>query len=872
MEDHDATGTDFQDLARRSLFQTLAASPRNKHRRFCKCFPNGHRIVKADRPFSFSEEAATVVVFLVVLWLVVPGVLSETVAGGEGAAITNQVTTSERKPEKRAVITSDDLMFRAFDCTTPINITTVSFHDSSIARCEELNVEKKYEKKNYVLLQKVYRYEVPVYECVVWTSRLAFICGNDGYTQMAPRESFFYKRHHISGRVCRKMIRRGGMNTYVWDEAALKDATEDEYPLPPKSWVPLRMNGTTYFTWNRLGMTLNMKNRIQCAGGLMNTSHMRVMHMDLLGVTRPMSDMIVTDFVKVTLQQRKAYATPGLDGHSTSLMIDYNQLRLPCALNATECVTEEGAYVWNVTTVDEQCPYYRVREVEGVNISEEGTEESVFLAQDKSLVRLKKVGPQLSACNGIVQGTDFGRLFLSEDVLNSEFARSIPPEEGSSFLYSDLADKYIYHKARDDIEEAVHLLQKEDCEHEAKRDVLAYAKKMAETKTVVDGDTAHLGQGTFVAAAGDGGYIFRCRPILVQASPKRGVCYNALPVRLSDEDARRYQLTKKEPVDPDHPLEPLPLFYLEPKTHRLITTAAENPCVRSLPAIYKNAAGKWLSYQATGLQFESEPLRKGLQRKIGALLASDDELEVDGRGLYDTDTIREIEVFLQARRATDGIPWELERVYRQKHGQRSYNPAHYSGGLGDFYFDAPTPKAMSLFHDLSWFWNGLEKYGQICSVIIATALLWRFSIWITGVILRLCSVPESPNVCLHVLAAFMPDLARFIRTGRYTPDGGHGPCTEMVRACSDRRGLREHRPAIVRRKANFTQSKGKGYEDYTFQQAEVDEVRREQEELAAQQDEEEPPGYRGHELQELGRQRRLQDIAVAPPPSEASKC
>ena len=59
---------------------------------------------------------------------------------------------------------------------------------------------------------------------------------------------------------------------------------------------------------------------------------------------------------------------------------------------------------------------------------------------------------------------------------------------------------------------------------------------------------------------------------------------------------------------------------------------------------------------------------------------------------------------------------------------------------------------------LSW----LKTYGEICSVVVATILLFRLVAWIVGIILRLSTISLSANPLMHVLWACCPALHGFL--------------------------------------------------------------------------------------------------------------
>ncbi len=660
----------------------------------------------------------------------------------------------------RSPMTLDATMFRAYDCTVPDNVTSTSFYLRDSQQACEGDVQAVEETPTeYLLLQKSRRLEIEVKECRMVTSRLAFSCARSPadwmYNHFAPRECYFNLPTEVTSDECREYWKTKTFPRPSWDAQQIKDKKLKNAPA-----VNLTMERTNYFTWARTGATWNNYYMVHCVGGYFDYNKMRDMHLDdqlqkkkfsKVKSHPDMGRMVVSDDVQLSMFTRKAYITLEEDGSLGPIMVDHNQLILPCDVNSLNCSTTTGTYFWDLPAYPERCPYFQVRQTTGVHVTDpEDHTETTFLADEDALVRLRKKGVPQIACGGMIEATEFNRLFLTKDIDNKYFKRPLPAVEASQFLYSEVADLYVYEKVQDDLARAVKEVQRQRCKEAQGKDVVAYAQKLAETKAVADGDTAHLGKGIFVTAAGDGGYIYRCRPITVKANPEKGKCFNALPVELATPDLETYRRAMQKPEDQYQ-------FYLEPKTHRLITTAAPNLCLESLPAIYQNLYGTWMAQSSTGLRPVSTPESIASSLKHQTSTYARGRLDLDGKGLYDAATVKEIEIFLQARRASEAIPWEMERTYRQKHEQRLFDAGRNWGGISDFYYDVPGTETFTAFRNLQWFWDFLEKYGQLCSIVITTAILWRFVAWLARVAMRLCAVPEVDNYLLHIANAFFPE-------------------------------------------------------------------------------------------------------------------
>ena len=692
--------------------------------------------------------------------------------------------------ERRSPVQLSASTFTAYDCTVPQNVTTISFflnkHEQA---CKDEELSIKQEQKPYLLLQKARRIEIKVRECVMHTSRLAYTCssGTNNHISLMARECYFNQPYFLNVTECRKLWK-----TQQFIRAPIETKLNKEHGFPEhEPTVNLTLNGTTQFPWTRIGLTRNANDDVWCYGGFFWHESMRSMRHDweLPDFTYPkdkrqtsMLNSIVVDDVILSLYERKAYVDVDEDGYMSSVLVDYNQLRLPGKLNDLGCNTTQGTYFWEVPSLEEQCTFFKVRETTGIHVTQPSdAQEMTFIAGDGALIRLQKRGSPEVACNGLVEPTEFERLYLTEDTDNPLFQRPLPPVEHSQFLFSEVADLYVYEKVQDDLARAVDEVQKQRCKETVGRDVVAYARKLAETKAVADGDTAHLGQGLYVTAAGDGGYLYYCRPITVQARPIENKCYNALPVRLLESDLEEYMYAQSGGESSLRP--PIPSFYLEPKSHRLITTAAENPCLKSLPSIYRNVFGKWMAYTADGMTSIPDPhgIDANFQDRADGYVRG--QIDFENYGLYDSRTIREIEIFVMARRASEAIPWNMEQTYRQKHGQRIFDGGLHLGGVTDFYYDVPGADTFSIFRSLEWFWSFLDRYGQACSMVITTAILWRFIAWILRVTMRLCSVPEVDNLLLHIANSFFPEWTEpcVRRAKRRRKQGAAGE--ELMRCC-----------------------------------------------------------------------------------------
>ena len=133
--------------------------------------------------------------------------------------------------------------------------------------------------------------------------------------------------------------------------------------------------------------------------------------------------------------------------------------------------------------------------------------------------------------------------------------------------------------------------------------------------------------------------------------------------------------------------------------------------------------------------------------------------DFQGGGIYDAEAIRRMDLFSQAPRAGQGLAASLAT---QRHPG-----SHLSAVLSTDLFpdmarfkEALSHPAMGFLNSL---WRAIQSYGNICSIVVGTGILIRFSTWLGGVILRLFTTPVVGNPVLHVVGAFFPSFRDFLR-------------------------------------------------------------------------------------------------------------
>ena len=138
------------------------------------------------------------------------------------------------------------------------------------------------------------------------------------------------------------------------------------------------------------------------------------------------------------------------------------------------------------------------------------------------------------------------------------------------------------------------------------------------------------------------------------------------------------------------------------------------------------------------------------------------DLDFQEAGIYDSETIRRLDLFSQAPRAGQGLAASL--AAQQLASDLAADQVRATNLFPDLrpFSNVLSHPALDFFN---WLWNIVQHYGRICSVIVGTAILWKFITWIGGVLLRLCMRPRG-NCVMHILGALCPDLTNTLNRPR----------------------------------------------------------------------------------------------------------
>ena len=678
------------------------------------------------------------------------------------------------------------LEFHGYDCSVPYNATAVTVENGKDCNQRYLKRQQK-EPRRYLLLQESHRIPIKVKECRATFSRLTFQCGAYGHAKINTHECWFGRDMRVDLDMCKMAHERN-----IFERKQLLGDIEDDLPKYQK----LRPGVYNNFHWPRLGWVWpNSENNVLCQGQVHRFSDIYTK-----GHKRESKNTasVVTDYVNFWYQERKAYLIKDFDDldpyyrtPTERIQIDHNQMILPksCKPNDEECIVNGATYYWENPTEGQRCSLFRLRQTDGVDVQEAGGHVT-YISKDDSMIRLTRKRA-VSKCGLEVYATEFDQLFLSEYTKHPPFARPLPDGEGSAFLYANQKLHFVYHELKGDISNAVLELRTSMCEQDVLTRAKEYARRASEQRSVIDGDTVHIKGQLFATSAGETWWVYTCRPLLVTARSTPGVCYDALPVDLRDEDLKRMiadrrrqvvgqeiEVTPEEVVQARNSSEYA--FFLEPKSHRLTGTATADECFPPLPPLYQNRAGEWIAYHGT---YSVAKAPEVLGSAIANLTLPKIRFYPEG-GIYDGQMVKRFERHQQSRRAEQGLVRDVLRGMQGYHLYGQQTPSSFYENIPGM----PSREVLNGLNAFHWFWVLVDKYSTLCALTMGTMILWRFLTFLTGVLIRLCSVPHHPNPFVHVLGAFFPSITERLTQGRYRPRGAVGPCHELADAmcrCQD---------------------------------------------------------------------------------------
>ena len=364
-------------------------------------------------------------------------------------------------------------------------------------------------------------------------------------------------------------------------------------------------------TWSyeEVGRTYYQDGQLRCEGGMFRGA---------------------PDFV-VTVHQRFKLVTDTIVGDKQQISAPGLGLKLKCDIQAGECLTDEGTFIWDLP-VAEECPLARNKNFHGIEaIDNEG--KTVVMSTDGNLVRVIK-GEPVSLCDRVVYSTNYPDLYLYPLTGERPFHRHIHPEEVSITMYINNRDDYLYHHLLETVKDEFQKTLTNDCHQKKETNQMRTWLQHTDPKLA----TWTLGGGTFATAAGEVLYTYACRPMLVKAV-QTDRCFQSLPVR----PLSHFDLVSD-------------LWFLEPLTHRLTKQGVPVPCSLQFAPKYQDYSGKWLT--ATPQIHEAKPPNRP-DRVPHRNLELQGQLDWSRGGIYEQQELRDMETYLDFSRRRDALTYKM---------------------------------------------------------------------------------------------------------------------------------------------------------------------------------------------------------------------
>ena len=506
------------------------------------------------------------------------------------------------------------------------------------------------------------------------------------------------------------------------------------FTTPSDDTFDLEINGITRIAYYAVGGTQPYRDligsQITCSGGTMNikgqTIHNMVQHVE----------------VRITIEQE------GFTAHRDGrLMARGNAVLLPCGYETRGCPVHDGAYIWS--TDQQYCDMALARDTHGVEVTGENG-DTMYLAQDGSLIRLT-VGEAQIACGGhIVYSTNYPDIYLYRPTTTFHFKKGVHPVELKMAAYTASIAEGMYETIDAAITRAFNEVLYDACKERR-----ANAKHRYWTQIKDSGFTSYLlGNGTFAKSNGETLYRYQCRERLVKAISAHR-CYSALPVQLLDAlpgDEERWQSRAQDSRDSTE--EAPPAVFLEPLTRRLTTVGVPQPCSDRFSAKYRSLNGEWI--KATP-QITQAPAPRELPA-ASAVIPEDFFPEVNWTyvGLYPGKVVDEMRVYLEFERAKQNVPAQFSTQMGDRLLRNSYGPA-------DIFPQSPYLQVLTQSSFWKRVWTFFHQYGEAASVLVATYMVLVAFRALAGWLLKAFYILRIHGCGPRLLWGMLPTLYLFWR-------------------------------------------------------------------------------------------------------------
>ena len=652
----------------------------------------------------------------------------------------------DKLSEEDQVIQKEDLKFKAMDCTQPAYKQAVLPLEARDC-AEDVPILGTRNVSAYILQDGDYFRQEAMF-CSEVQTELSNFCGTYDHQTFFPQMSSVNSRVIVNDHTCR-----------TWhDTRQYKDPKDNYHPLGGMGEI----NDIKFMSRGSVNPSTS---QVHCSG---ETVKVKVKGK---GEKMDVPEVVTAAFTKVTLDRMQ-------------IMVDqdgkvYNKglgLTLNCPYAKGWCVTGKGTFVWATTAPRKKCNTYMTREVKGeIRTSAEG---DVFFSKS-AMIHLALREPTIR-CGMRVRTTDYPKIMFVEqkdipdNPMGRKIIRKLPTNELSAIVYSNLKSEFVYDRATDYAYRMFQDKMKAECRKKRMEEKAAFAAQAAEQRVFADGESTSLGHDWFGTASGEAWYQYRCFPYNVTFRTT-GECYTALPVNLAPLDRERFinrrirhgdfstKLNETEFIEANKHLHSLQ-FWIEPRTRRLLTEAPKIPCSRLFPSLWKAASENWVSfspYPKRAVAPKTISVADNTARFSPELPESYNFAE---GGIYNAEQVADLDKFTRiADMRRDFITRFTAGQLRRPVDNGEYTPANFFPSLEGIDFDV-----------MKSFWQFINDYGGLCSLIICIYLGWQLLYFFLNWVFKSYIIKRNDGDLFEHLASMFSTTAFHVLSQRWPQKKGGG--------------------------------------------------------------------------------------------------
>lgn len=665
-------------------------------------FYSSLKMPREQRPYARSTPMT--------LAILLAGILVQALLG-EAAPMLKSASVGEKKmaPTPQTTPADSYRTLEAFDCAQMGPVEAVRLPPAGECPRPDIHVKSSV-KKRYVVLQEAEYTRVTARRCKGLESRLPWFCGAYDHMTLASEWVEIDRHSTMEKSDCRRL----------WDEHRLLLGPMDYLVVPPSTFQK------SYLATGTVDIGVN---HVSCYGG-------QVPGKNVHGIVDTRYTTVITDHVDL------AKAPDG------TLSLLHDRVELPCKFHDKECTARTGTYLWDELSEEDKCRLFKVRESSG-SLYTDNDGEKTFVSDDDTNIRLV-VGEPTMRCGRMVHRTEHSNLFVSEELDEPVFQRELDPLERSPVLYGTVQAAALEEKLAVHIESVIAELKQESCRTRSTHSVARLDQIAATQRATVDGETASLGMGHFATASGEVWYRYQCSRIEVRAKDTEE-CYNALPVELTREDMAAHfeALGLGGEVTPTE-------FFLEPKSHRLLTTAAQQDCSTTMSPLYRTVTDRWIRADPRVHLAPTPRLLDTLA--IPAAHLRYNRTKFATGGLYTAAALRE----MNRVRQLPNVIYDVEVTMGRRAQSGGWASSNHGSSLGPH--DVLNTYGPWYSDPFGWFWGQLEHLGHVGSTLFGIAFLIKVVTWSVGIVFRVAHGPTDPRMTrkMHFAQCFFPSLIYYL--------------------------------------------------------------------------------------------------------------